>query len=165
MSLILAVGQDRRATLVQPDGNTWLSGNALEHDEVQDDDKRVDRPSSREFARGAILGQAGRAPPMPPRRIVTPTGAGLTGLGETEPPAHVSASPRSGTLDHFPDGSTYEGEYILVKGTRLRHGHGEHFYPDGDHYSGQWVNNKKQGHGEMKYADNVTGTYDGQWSQ
>merc|ERR1719387_1984339 len=113
MSLILAVGQDRRATLVQPDGSTWKAGDALEHDEVQDDDTRVDRPSSREFARGAILSQAGRAPPMPPRRIVTPTGAGLTDLGETAPPDHVSSAPRVGTLDHFPDGSTYEGEYIL----------------------------------------------------
>eukprot|EP00967_Tisochrysis_lutea_P006531 scaffold7748_cov33-Tisochrysis_lutea.AAC.1 len=54
----------------------------------------------------------------------------------------------------LPDGSKYDGDWIIVDGVRQRHGHG--LYIDGivkgQSYQGEWQNDKMHGRGVFRYA-------------
>ena len=54
-------------------------------------------------------------------------------------------------------GDMYDGEWENDK----RNGHGVMKYADGDVYDGEFRDDKKHGHGVFKYADG--GVYDGEW--
>ncbi|KAG8518593.1 Radial spoke head 1 [Galemys pyrenaicus] len=57
----------------------------------------------------------------------------------------------------FKNGARYTGEYVMNK----KHGHGTFVYPDGSRYEGEWADDLRHGHGVYYYVNNDT--YTGDW--
>uniref|UniRef100_A0A8V0Y8G7 Radial spoke head 1 homolog n=1 Tax=Gallus gallus TaxID=9031 RepID=A0A8V0Y8G7_CHICK len=60
-------------------------------------------------------------------------------------------------MDRFKTGAYYVGEYLQNK----KHGHGTFYYPDGSKYEGSWVDDQRHGYGEYTYANGDS--YAGEW--
>ena len=102
--------------------------------------------------------------------LVLVVGIWVLGQSGSRPPSSVpsgDSSPQADTEDddeiiEYPDGSLYIGETL----NGVPHGKGVMAYPPEDDgflptYSGDWVNGKREGFGEMDMDDGLT--YEGEW--
>uniref|UniRef100_A0A667HIC7 Radial spoke head 1 homolog n=1 Tax=Lynx canadensis TaxID=61383 RepID=A0A667HIC7_LYNCA len=62
-----------------------------------------------------------------------------------------------GGIYKFKSGARYIGEYVKNK----KHGHGTFIYPDGSRYEGEWADDRRHGYGVYCYVNNDT--YTGEW--
>ena len=75
--------------------------------------------------------------------------------GQQQQPLEVEDEGPAVGKFQFPDGSWYEGDYIIVKKKKRRHGQG--IFQDGPEvYEGSWVNDSMSGEGKYTFSSGAT---------
>lgn len=71
--------------------------------------------------------------------------------GHVEEPAEPAPPVKEKGIFSFPDGSTYDGEYITIENNKLRHGVGR-FQNGPEMYDGEWANDVMCGKGIYRFC-------------
>jgi len=100
-------------------------------------------------------------------------GATLAAAKDQPPPTQEPTEPEVPQSGHgtfeYKDTTLYVGQWKLVNGNKLKHGHGKIVYPGGrnnrgeEQYEGDWHEDKMQGHGRYQFTSGAV--YIGDWAK